>query len=165
MRTKSSVTSGAPSKGCKGQQLRGERRRFCLPRVASHYVQDAHQPLHASNNYDGQLTGQRGIHSRFERDLFERFESRLTSRPPPPKSISSARDCCVRRAARELPARGRAAAADKEAIGSKDVYDDAYFEAFFAKVKPMLEERLASAITATASVIMQRMGTGREAVT
>jgi hypothetical protein len=29
-----------------------------------------------------------------------------------------------------------------------------YFEAFFAKVKPMLEERLSSAITATASVIM-----------
>src|SRR5439155_19844514 len=26
--------------------------------VASHYIQDAHQPLHASNNFDGQLSGQ-----------------------------------------------------------------------------------------------------------
>jgi len=43
--------------------------------VAAHYVQDAHQPFHASNNFDGQLTGQRGIHARFERDLFERFEA------------------------------------------------------------------------------------------
>ena len=45
-------------------------------------------------------------------------------------------------------------AADKEAIGNKDTYDDAYFEAFFTKVKPMLEERLASAITATASLML-----------
>ena len=34
--------------------------------VASHYMQDAHMPLHASNNYDGQLTGQTGVHARFE---------------------------------------------------------------------------------------------------
>ena len=34
--------------------------------VASHYLQDAHQPLHASNNYDGQLTEQNGVHARFE---------------------------------------------------------------------------------------------------
>jgi hypothetical protein len=31
-----------------------------------HYVGDAHQPLHNTVNYDGQLTNQRGIHSRYE---------------------------------------------------------------------------------------------------
>src|SRR4051812_19519795 len=45
--------------------------------VASHYIQDAHQPFHASNNYDGTLTGNSGIHARFESELVERFESRL----------------------------------------------------------------------------------------
>src|SRR5262249_31514160 len=30
--------------------------------VVSHYIQDAHQPFHASNNYDGQLSGNSGIH-------------------------------------------------------------------------------------------------------
>jgi hypothetical protein len=45
-------------------------------------------------------------------------------------------------------------AADKEAIGGRDAYDDVYFEAFFQKVKPMLEERLGAAITATASMIV-----------
>ena len=60
--------------------------------VTSHYVQDAHQPFHATNNYDGQLTGQRGIHSRFERDLVERFESRLNVAPAAPGAIPSARD-------------------------------------------------------------------------
>jgi len=35
----------------------------------SHYVGDLHQPFHTTKNFDGQLTGQLGIHSRFESDL------------------------------------------------------------------------------------------------
>ncbi len=31
-----------------------------------HYVGDAHQPLHVTKNYNGQLSGQSGIHSRYE---------------------------------------------------------------------------------------------------
>src|SRR5262249_11732029 len=47
----------------------------------AHYVEDAHQPQHVHNNYDGQLTGQNGLHSRFETELFERFQSRMTINP------------------------------------------------------------------------------------
>src|SRR5690606_15218157 len=32
----------------------------------SHYIGDAHVPLHASMNYDGQLTGQSGLHDLWE---------------------------------------------------------------------------------------------------
>lgn len=38
-----------------------------------HYIADAHVPLHTTENYDGQLTGQVGIHSRFESHLPEMF--------------------------------------------------------------------------------------------
>lgn len=31
-----------------------------------HYIEDAHVPLHTTLNYDGQLTGQRGMHSLWE---------------------------------------------------------------------------------------------------
>jgi hypothetical protein len=31
-----------------------------------HYIADAHVPLHTSENYDGQLTGQHGIHAFWE---------------------------------------------------------------------------------------------------
>ena len=41
--------------------------------ILTHYVSDAHVPFHAVVNYDGQLTGQWGIHSRFETELFETF--------------------------------------------------------------------------------------------
>lgn len=32
----------------------------------SHYIGDAHVPLHTSINYDGQLTGQKGLHALWE---------------------------------------------------------------------------------------------------
>ncbi|PKM97414.1 MAG: hypothetical protein CVU79_08210 [Elusimicrobia bacterium HGW-Elusimicrobia-3] len=34
--------------------------------VMGHYVADAHQPLHTTENYDGQYTGNQGIHFRYE---------------------------------------------------------------------------------------------------
>jgi hypothetical protein len=122
--------------------------------VASHYIQDAHQPLHASDNYDGQLTGQRGIHSRFERDLIERYESRLTVSPKPLTAVASARDAAFDALLASHQQVALLLAADKEAIGTGDAYDDVYFEAFFQKVKPILEERLGAATTATASMIV-----------
>ena len=45
----------------------------CLASVLSHYVGDASQPFHLTGNYDGQLSGQRGIHRRFESDLVEAY--------------------------------------------------------------------------------------------
>ncbi len=122
--------------------------------VVSHYVQDAHQPFHASNNYDGQLTGQRGIHSRFERDLVEKFEARLIVTPAAPRAIPSARDAAFDALLASHQLVDPLLRADKEAIGNRDAYDDVYFEAFFMKAKPMLEERLASAIAATASLVL-----------
>jgi hypothetical protein len=38
-----------------------------------HYIADAHVPLHTTENYDGQLTGQQGIHAFWESRLPELF--------------------------------------------------------------------------------------------
>jgi len=122
--------------------------------AASHYIQDATQPLHASNSYDGQDTNQRGIHSRFESALFEQFESRLTLTPTPPKTFVSPRDYAFDALLESYQKIPILLKADQDAIGSKTVYDAEYYEAFFQKVKPLLEERLSAAITATASVIV-----------
>lgn len=40
----------------------------------SHYVGDGHVPLHTVSNYDGQFTGQKGVHSRWEVGLVDRME-------------------------------------------------------------------------------------------
>lgn len=39
----------------------------------AHYVGDAHVPLHTTSNYNGQLTGQRGIHGFWESRLVELY--------------------------------------------------------------------------------------------
>jgi hypothetical protein len=51
-----------------------------LAAVLAHYVQDAFVPFHAIRNYDGQLTGQHGLHARFETALVERYWSNFAPR-------------------------------------------------------------------------------------
>ena len=122
--------------------------------VAAHYIQDAHQPFHATDNYDGQETGNAGIHSRFERDLIERYESRLKLTPAPVKPMGSARDSAFEALLASYLLVDPLLKADKAAIGSGETYDDAYFEKFFTTAQPLLEQQLSAAITATASMIV-----------
>lgn len=42
-----------------------------------HYTGDGHQPLHLTGNYDGQLTGQNGIHGRYETNMISNFYDQL----------------------------------------------------------------------------------------
>ena len=122
--------------------------------VMSHYVQDAHQPLHASVNYDGQMTGNNGIHARFETALFERFQSRLTIRPAPPTPILNSRDAAFDALLSSYKLVDPILKADVAARQGKETYDDEYFERLFTTVRPILEQRLGEAITATAGLIM-----------
>jgi len=43
-----------------------------------HYVADGHMPLHLTLNYDGQLTGQKGIHSRYESKMIILYIDSIT---------------------------------------------------------------------------------------
>lgn len=57
----------------------------------AHYIADAHVPLHTSLNYDGQLTGQKGLHSLWESaipeihlneyNLYTKHKAKYLSRP------------------------------------------------------------------------------------
>ncbi|MFN7913770.1 MAG: hypothetical protein U0Q55_00425 [Vicinamibacterales bacterium] len=122
--------------------------------AAAHYLQDATQPFHATENYDGFRTGNPGIHSRFERDLIEKFDTRLTLTPKAAQGITNPRDFAFDTLIRSYALVDRVNDADKAAIGTKDVYDDAYFEAFFTPMKPLLEQQLSEAISATAGLIV-----------
>ena len=121
--------------------------------IIGHYVADAHVPLHAALNYDGQLTGQNGVHVRFEEDLFLRYGKQLNIQPPPLQSIPNVRDFIFDTLLESYQNVDAVLAADREAIGTGDTYDDRYYDAFFAKVKPVLEKRISQAISGVASVI------------
>jgi hypothetical protein len=120
----------------------------------SHYIQDAHQPFHATENHDGQLTGQRGIHARFEQNLVERFQPRLTLNPAPPAAIGNPRDEGFRVLLDSYQLVDGILQADKRAVAGKETYDDDYYQQFFTAVKPVLDRRISEAITATAALII-----------
>ena len=42
-----------------------------------HYVGDMHMPLHLTRNYNGQYTGQTGIHSRFESNMISTYNGQI----------------------------------------------------------------------------------------
>ncbi len=46
-----------------------------------HYVGDAHQPLHCTQNYDGAMTGNSGIHSRYESTMINNNQSAIIVHP------------------------------------------------------------------------------------
>jgi hypothetical protein len=53
---------------------------LCRSAILAHYVADLSMPFHLTVNYDGQLSGLRGIHSRFERHLVEYYDEVLKTR-------------------------------------------------------------------------------------
>ena len=121
--------------------------------IIGHYVADAHVPLHAVLNYNGQLTGQTGIHNRWEDELFVRYQQQLVIKPGSLVTIGNERDFIFDTLLESSQQVDRLLAADRKAIGDRDVYDDQYFETLFAETRPMLEKRINDAITGVASMI------------
>jgi hypothetical protein len=119
----------------------------------AHYVSDGHVPFHAVVNYDGQLTGQHGIHARFETMLFERYQHQLTIAPKPIAPVLTPREFMFAKIVEGTQLVPPILKADLEAIGSRDLYDDAYFKVFFGATRPVLERRLNEAIAGVAAMI------------
>jgi hypothetical protein len=121
--------------------------------VLTHYISDAHVPFHAALNHDGQLSKQWGIHSRFESELFERYQSRLRVRPGPVGPIGSVRDFTFDTLIASFPHVQTILDADMRAVKGRDTYDEGYFSAIYREVGPILTLRVADSITASASLI------------
>jgi hypothetical protein len=119
----------------------------------SHYVSDAIQPFHGVINYDGQLTKQNGVHARFETALVERYVKELALTPQALPPIRNPREFIFERLIEDTRLAPGILKADLDAIGTGDVYNDAYFEAFFRSTRPVLERRLSDSIAAVAAAI------------
>ena len=94
--------------------------------MIAHYTADAHQPFHAVLNYDGQLTGQWGIHHDSKRSwLCVQIEAAPVADPAfrdrrPREFIFAALTASFALAQPILDA-------DKAAVSGRDFYDDGYF--------------------------------------
>lgn len=119
----------------------------------THYVSDAHVPFHAVFNYDGQLTGQHGIHTRFEAYLFERYREQWTIAPKAIASVKNPKDYIFDVVLQGTQLAPPILKSDLDAIGSRDEYDDAYYAAFFKDNRAVVERRLNESMAASAAMI------------
>jgi hypothetical protein len=144
------VKAFADQKNGRGYAL--ENIRF-FTSVVAHYVSDAHVPFHAVVNYDGKLTGQDGIHSRYETELFDRYERQLTIRAIRVDASKGPREFVFETLTESAKLAEGALVADRAAIGSGEVYDRAYFDRFFASSRPTLERRIGESIGAVVAIV------------
>jgi hypothetical protein len=119
----------------------------------AHYISDAHVPLHGVSNYNGQLSGQTGLHFRWEDTMFVRYRDRLTIAPKPIRPITNPRDVVFDWVLEDTQLTPALMKADVDAIGDRDIYDDRYYEAFFKAQRPVMERRLNESIAAVAAMI------------
>ncbi|ODS53632.1 MAG: hypothetical protein ABS36_13480 [Acidobacteria bacterium SCN 69-37] len=142
----------AVREAAEGRQYGASNARY-LAALLAHYVEDGHVPFHAVRNYDGQLTGQRGLHARFETALILDHWGSFALRPVVISPIEDIRafmfDVLVE-SARLTPA---VLDADREAAGPDKVYGAAYSERFRAGAGAIAEQRVNDAIDAVASAI------------
>jgi hypothetical protein len=123
--------------------------------ILAHYTGDAFQPFHAVANYDGQLTGQQGIHARFESELFDRYQRRLKLVPGPLAAVPNPREFIFATLTDSFSFVEPILLADRSAAQGRTLYDDAYFATLYAKTGPILEKRMSGAIAGVASLIAQ----------
>lgn len=121
--------------------------------LVGHYVSDAHVPFHAALNDNGQLTGQWGIHRRFEAELFERYRTWMRISPRPVFPIPNPRAFMFDTLTESYVLVQPLLDADRTAAAGRQHYDDGYYAMFFGKGRPLLERRLSESITAVASMI------------
>lgn len=122
--------------------------------IMAHYIEDAHVPLHSVVNYDGQHTGQLGLHSRWESELYQRNRARIAVAPPPIRSVADPRAFMfdVLLASNRLS--DGVLAADREAAAGREFYDDGYFAGLATKQLTVMQQRLSDSISAVASMIV-----------
>jgi predicted AlkP superfamily pyrophosphatase or phosphodiesterase len=130
--------------------------------VLSHYAGDAHVPLHAVVNYDGQLTGQTGFHNRWEGEMVDRYQRQLEAdvRPAPVRRVADPVAFTFGVLLDSFSAAESAFAADRECAGPWDLaetpfddrYDDLYYSKLYARQGGRLRARLAASATDIASL-------------
>lgn len=124
-----------------------------LAAVLAHYVSDGFVPFHAVRNYDGQLTGQRGVHARFETVLAGDHRGRLAQRPVVVTPISDMTAFMFDTIVDSAGLAGAVLDADRHAAGTAPGYGAAYYDLFLEQAGPIAERRLSDAADAVASAI------------
>jgi Type I phosphodiesterase / nucleotide pyrophosphatase len=128
--------------------------------VLGHYVADAHVPLHAVLNYDGQLTGQTGVHARWEAVLVDRFLRQIEPLVEPGAAAAGAEpvDVVFETLLESFGDAEKALLSDRESTDERDYaatpVDDRHADSYYSQ----LYEREAPRVVARLTRAAERLG-------
>ncbi len=98
------------------------------------YVADAHDPLHTTQNYDGQMTGQNGLERRFGTDLVERYSHFFMFRPDSASKVSDPTEYAFQMVLEAHTWVDQIILSDILALDTLPGYTDDYFDSFYSRV-------------------------------
>jgi len=115
--------------------------------LLAHYVAEAHDPFNTTENFDGHLTGQIGVESRFGISLVDRFSTFSPVRPNDAVPISDPTDhafdiCLTAHGWLEL-----VLLADRRARKGLTDYTDEYYDRFYNQAGAIMMRQLSDAAT------------------
>ena len=117
-----------------------------------HYVADSHQPLHLTLNYNGQLTGNYGIHSRYETHMINPHLSELPLPDTTSAHWSSVIDSVFRYIDEIYPFVSDIMAADDLASAQDPDYNSAYYNILWDELDSLTMSVIHCAIIDLASI-------------
>jgi len=117
----------------------------------AHYAQDLHNPLHLTFNYNGQFTGNSGIHARYEGQMISRQFDDLTFDQVEATYEASVLDATFDRIEINYYFVDDILAADDLYAGMPGGYDDAYYDGLWAETGEFTRGLFQSASEAVAN--------------
>ena len=111
----------------------------------AHYVADAHDPLHTTQNFDGQLTLQTGLSARFDIHLFDRYSKFFIMHPESAVKIDDPTEYAFQTCLASNVWVDLIIWSDLRARESLTDYTDEYYDRFYNQVGPTVVHEINAA--------------------
>jgi hypothetical protein len=115
--------------------------------VLANYVAEAHDPFNTTEDFNGKLTGQTGIHERFGTSLIERYASFFPMRPNDAMFINDPTDRAFEACLSSHSWLETILLADRNARRGENAYTDQYYDHFYNQAGAILIRQLSDAAT------------------
>jgi hypothetical protein len=102
--------------------------------ILAHYVADAHDPLHVTRNFDGQLTSQTGLADRYEIRLLDRYSKFFILHPQDAVKIDDPTEYAFQTCLEAYTSLDSTILADLRAREGLPDYTDDYFDRFYSQI-------------------------------
>jgi len=111
----------------------------------AHYVADAHDPLHTTQNFDGQLTLQNGLSARFDIHLLDRYSKFFVMHPESAEKIDDPTEYAFQTCLASNIWVDLIIWSDLRARESLTDYNDEYYDRFYNQVGPTVVHEINAA--------------------